>query len=310
MEHSLAMWAGFITAVLVMLAVDLGVFNRKLHAVSFKESLVWSIIWVAVSMGFAGALYVHEGAKPATEFITGYLIEKSLSADNIFVFVMIFSYFSVPPLYQHRVLFWGIIGALVLRGIMIAMGAALLAAFSWVIYLFGGFLILTGLKMAFAKTDDVDPAKSPIMRLFRKFMPVTAEFHGTKFFVNIDGKRWATPLFLVIVTVGTTDFLFALDSIPAIFAVTLDPFIVFTANVFAVLGLRSMYFMLAGVVEKFHYLKVALSAILVFVGIKMCLIHTPYKIETSHSLMVVGATLVLAIIASIIRDKRMTKKEA
>lgn len=305
-DHSLSLWLSFFGFVVAMLAVDLGVFNRQPHAVTFKEALNWSIVWVLLALCFGGGLYLYMSPEKGTEFITGYLIEKSLSVDNIFVFVLIFSYFQVPVIYKHRVLFWGIIGALVLRGIMIAAGAALLEEFHWIIYLFGAFLIFTGIKIATVDSDGVEPEKNPVIKLFRKFYPVTGDYHGTKFFTKIEGKRWATPLLLVIVMIGTTDFIFALDSIPAIFAITLDPFIVFTANVFAVLGLRSMYFMLAGIVHKFHYLKYGLSVILIYVGVKMVIIDF-YKIPTGLSLGIVGLILGISIAASLVRDKQIER---
>ena len=265
-NHSPGIWLGFLGFVAVMLAVDLGIFNRRPHAVTVKEALSWSLVWVALALVFFGVLHVYMSPEKATEFITGYLIEKSLSVDNIFVFVLIFNYFSVPALYKHRVLFWGIIGALILRGAMIVAGAALLEQFHWIIYVFGAFLVFTGIKLVLSNDEQIEPDKNPVVKLFHKFYPVTDRYEGTRFFVMKEGKRWATPLLLVIVMVGTTDFLFALDSIPAIFAITLDPFIVFTANVFAVLGLRSLYFLLANIVDKFHYLKYGLSLILIYVG--------------------------------------------
>lgn len=304
-DHSISLWLSFLGFVAAMLAIDLGIFNRNPHAVTFKEALNWSIVWVLLALVFYGGLHVYMSPEKATEFITGYLIEKSLSVDNIFVFVLIFQFFAVPVMYKHRVLFWGIIGALVLRGVMIAAGAALLEEFHWVIYIFGAFLIFTGVKIAFSGDEKIEPEKNPIIRGFRKIYPITNEYHATRFFVNIDGKRWATPLFMVILMIGTTDVLFAVDSIPAIFAITLDPFIVFTANVFAVLGLRSMYFMLAGIVHKFHYLKYGLAVILAYVGVKMVAVEF-IKIPTGLSLGFIGVVLGVTIIASLVRDRKLS----
>lgn len=306
MEHSLLLWFGFLVFIAVMLAIDLGVFNRRPHAVTFREALIWSIVWVVLAFVFFGVLYHFMGEEKSFEFITGYLIEKSLSVDNLFVFVLIFAYFNVAPAYKHRVLFWGIIGALVLRGALILAGTALISHFHWVAYIFGAFLVYTGIKVAFVETEDITPEKNRVIRLFRKFYPITNEFHGTKFFIYREGHYWATPLFLVILMVATTDFVFALDSIPAIFAITLDPFIVFTANVFAVLGLRALYFLLANIVSKFHYLKFGLAVILIYVGAKMVLVDF-YKIPTGLSLSVIGGALAAAIIASLIRDRRINK---
>lgn len=307
-DHSLSLWASFFIFVVVMLAIDLGIFNRRAHVVTFKEALGWSITWVVLAFLFFGGLHHYMSEEKATEFITGYLIEKSLSVDNIFVFVLIFNYFSVPAVYKQRVLFWGIIGALILRGIMIGAGAALLEQFHWIIYVFGLFLVFTGVKVAFTSEEGVEPNENPVVRLFRKFYPVTDNYEGTHFFVTREGKRWATPLLLVIVMVGTTDFLFALDSIPAIFAITLDPFIVFTANVFAVLGLRSLYFLLANVVDKFHYLKYALAVILVYVGAKMLLVDVLH-IGTAVSLSVIGVSLAVAMTASMLRERRIRLRQ-
>lgn len=305
-HHSLSVWAGFFGFVIAMLAVDLGVFNRKPHAVTFKEAATWSLVWVVLALIFTGGLYMYMSPDKATEFITGYIIEKSLSVDNLFVFVMIFTYFKTPVQYKHRVLFWGIIGALILRGAMIWAGTALIQEFHWIMYLFGAFLLFTGGKLLFTEVDDIDPATNPVIRMVRKFYPVSHEYDGTKFFTTENGKRAATPLLLIILMVGTTDFIFALDSIPAIFAITLDPFIVFTANVFAVLGLRSLYFLLAGMVSKFHYLKYGLSAVLIFVGLKMVVVNF-YVIPTGLSLLAIGTFLFIAVCASLIRDRRLNR---
>ncbi|KAB2967781.1 MAG: TerC family protein [Thermoanaerobaculia bacterium] len=299
---SLPLWIGFNLFVLGMLALDLGVFHRKAHEVSFKEAATWSAVWVALALAFNAGVWHWFGPQKGTEFLTGYLIEKSLSIDNIFVFALIFSYFAVPAAYQHRVLFWGILGALVLRAIFIAAGSALLTRFHWIIYVFGAFLVLTGLKMALAPARGLEPDKNPVLRLVRRLMPVTDRFHGQSFFVRENGARVATPLFLVLVLVETTDLIFAVDSIPAIFAITTDPFIVYTSNVFAILGLRSLYFLLAGIMHRFEYLKLGLAAVLVFVGAKMALVDV-YKIPAAVSLGVVATLLAAAIVASLVRTR-------
>jgi tellurite resistance protein TerC len=248
-------------------------------------------------------IYFFRGGEKALEFLTGYVIEWSLSVDNLFVFLVIFSYFAVPPVYQHRVLFWGILGALVLRASFIATGTALLANFHWMIYVFGGFLIFTGIKLLFAGDDKIEPEKNPAVLLVRRFMKITPEYQGQRFFIRKDGKLWATPLFLVLVVVETTDVIFAVDSIPAIFAITLDPFIVYTSNVFAILGLRALFFLLAGVMEMFHYLRVGLSFVLCFVGIKMVIVDF-YKIPIGASLAVVAGILLLSILASVLKQRK------
>jgi len=295
---SLSLWIGFNLFVLAMLALDLGVFHRKAHEVSLREAATWSAVWVALALVFNVGVWHYMGAEKGTQFLTGYLIEKSLSVDNIFVFALIFSYFAVPAAYQHRVLFWGILGALVLRAIFIAAGATLIAKFHWIIYVFGAFLVLTGLKMALTPQKGLEPDKNPVLRLVRRLVPVTDRYHGQKFFVREGGVRLATPLFLVLVLVETTDLIFAVDSIPAIFAITTDPFLVYTSNVFAILGLRSLYFLLAGVMHKFEYLKLGLAAVLVFVGTKMALVDV-YEIPSSTSLAVVGTLLAISIAASL-----------
>jgi tellurite resistance protein TerC len=297
-ETSLWLWAGFNVFVLAMLALDLGVFHRKAHEVSMKEATAWSAVWISLALLFNAGIWHFMGPQAGLEFLTGYLIEKSLSVDNIFVIALLFSYFAVPSLYQHRVLFWGILGALVMRAAFILAGSALLASFHWIIYIFGGFLILTGVKMALTRDTEIHPEHNPLMKLVRRLVPVTSDYRGQKFFVRENGKLWATPLFLVLVMVESTDLVFAVDSIPAIFAVTKDPFIVYTSNVFAILGLRSLYFLLAGVMQKFVYLKLGLSAILVFVGVKMIIVDF-YKIPSSVSLLVIAALLAISIGASL-----------
>ena len=296
-------WLAFNLFVLAMLAIDLGIFHRKSHEVSLREAFTWSAVWVALALIFNAFIFQWRGSEAALQFFTGYLIEKSLSVDNIFVFALLFSYFAVPKAYQHRVLFWGILGALVLRAIFILAGAALLAKFHWIIYIFGAFLLITGIKMAIFRDQQMDPEKNPLLRLVRRLVPVKNEYHGDRFFVRENGKLWATPLFLVLVLVESTDLVFAVDSIPAIFAVTSDPFIVYTSNVFAILGLRSLYFVLAGVMDKFRYLKLGLSAVLVFVGIKMLLIDL-YKIPSLWSLAVIVVLLTISIVASLWASRR------
>ena len=297
------LWIAFNIFVLGMLALDLGVFHRKAHAVSIKEAGMWSVIWISLAMVFNAGIYFLWGQEPALQFLTGYVIEKSLSVDNLFVFLMIFQYFATPAEYQHRVLFWGIIGALLLRALFIATGAALLQNFHWMIYVFGGFLVFSGIKMALQGDEEVEPDKNPVVKLFKRLIPVTPEYHGQQFFVMKDGKRYATLLMLVLVVVETTDVIFAVDSIPAIFAITQDPFIVYTSNVFAILGLRALYFLLAGVMGMFKYLKVGLSFVLCFVGAKMIAVDV-YKIPIGASLAVIGGALALSVIASIISQKR------
>jgi tellurite resistance protein TerC len=302
-ETSLWLWVGFNLFILGMLALDLGVFHRKAHEVSLKEAAVWSAVWVTLALVFNAGLWYFRGADPALQFLTGYLIEKSLSVDNIFVIALLFTYFAVPSVYQHRVLFWGILGALVMRAVFILAGAALITKFHWIIYVFGAFLILTGIKMAIFRDAEIHPEKNPVLRLVRRLMPVTSDYRGKHFFVREAGRWAATPLFLVLMLVESTDLVFAVDSIPAIFAVTQDPFIVYTSNVFAILGLRSLYFLLAGVMQKFSYLKLGLSAVLVFVGVKMVLVDV-YKIPTALSLAVIAALLAISIVASLVKARR------
>lgn len=305
MEVGIWAWVGFTAFVLAMLALDLGVFHRDSHAVSIKEAAIWSVVWISLALAFNVGLYFWQGTDVAISFLTGYLIEKSLSVDNIFVFVLVFSYFQVPAKYQHRVLFWGVLGALIMRAIMIFAGAALIQRFTWIIYIFGAFLIYTGIKMARQGDTHIDPDANPAVKFVRRIMPVSSEYHGDKFFIKEAGKRIATPLFLVLVVIEFTDLIFAVDSIPAIFAVTTDTFIVYTSNVFAILGLRALYFVLAGVVHKFYYLKFGLAFILSFVGVKMLLSHSAYKIPTPLSLAVIIGVLAIAVVASLMRAKRL-----
>ena len=302
------LWVGFNVFVLLMLAVDLGIFHRHAHVVSVREAATWSVVWVALALTFNYGIYHYMGQDAGLEFLTGYLIEKALSVDNIFVFVLVFAYFKVPAKYQHRVLFWGIIGALLMRGAMIGAGAYLIKQFHWIIYIFGGFLVITGLRMLTQAEDAIEPESNPVIRLVRRMIPVTKQYHGQDFFVRkedeagVRGRLIATPLFVVLVLVETTDLIFAVDSIPAIFAVTEDPFLVYTSNVFAILGLRSLYFLLAGVIHKFHYLKLGLSIILIFVGAKM-LMTDVYKVPIGLSLGIVALILLLSVVASLLFPK-------
>lgn len=302
MSYELILWIGFNVFILLMLALDLGVFQRKTHAVSVKEALIWSGVWIALALLFNVFVYADMGKQKGLEFFTGYLLEKSLSVDNIFVFVLLFGYFKVPKEYQHKVLFWGVIGALILRAILIAVGAIMISKFHWVIYIFGAFLVITGFRMAKQDENDIDPENNFLIRLFRKIYPVAGEYHEGKFFIRIDGKKVATPLFIVLLSIEFTDLVFAFDSIPAIFAVTSDPFIVYTSNIFAILGLRSLYFALAGIIHKFHYLKIGLSMILIFIGMKMLVVDL-YKIPIGYSLGVIATILSASVVLSLLKPK-------
>jgi len=293
--------------ILALLALDLGVFHRKSQVVSIKESLIWSIIWTLLALVFNVGIYFWQGSHNALNFFTGYLIERSLSVDNLFVFLMIFTYFRVPAQYQHSVLLWGILGALIMRAIFIATGITLIEKFHWAIYVFGGFLILTGIRMAVGKDKEIHPEKNLVLRIFRRFVPVTKRYKGGKFFVHRGMRVWATPLFVVLLVIETSDVIFAVDSIPAILAITTDPFIVYSSNVFALLGLRVLYFALAGIMQIFHYLHYGLAVILVFIGAKMVVADFIY-IPVSIALGVVGMVLAASIAASAIRPPK--KKSA
>jgi tellurite resistance protein TerC len=297
-------WVGFLAFVALMLALDLGVFNRKAHVVSLKEALAWCAVWFGLAMAFnlLIALKLPDTAtsRPALEFFTGYIVEMCLSVDNVFVFIVIFQYFRVDPKHQHRVLFWGILGAVVMRAIFIFAGISLINAFHWIIYVFGAFLVYTGIKLAIPKKEDgFEPEKNPAVKLARRFMPVTNHFDGGKFFTMIDGRRHATPMFLVLLIVETTDVMFALDSIPAVIAITRNEFIVFTSNIFAILGLRSLYFAVSGVMQLFRFLNIGLAVILCFVGIKM-LVSSWVKVEIHISLGIIGTVLAASILASVL----------
>jgi tellurite resistance protein TerC len=301
-------WVVFNIFVLGLLALDLGVFHRKDHAVGIKEASIWTAVWISLALLFNAAIYFYAGPDPALQFLTGYLIEKSLSVDNIFIFVVLFTFFNVPVIYQHRVLFWGILGALIMRGLLIGVGAFLISQFHWVIYIFGAFLIFTGIRMATQRGEHVDVESNGVVKLLRRVMPISSSYHGHDFFVREAGKFMATPLFVVLLIVESTDLIFALDSIPAIFAVTTDPFLVYTSNVFAILGLRSLYFLLAGVVTKFRFLKLGLSAILVFVGLKM-LTEEFLHISIGMSLGVIAAILTISIVASLLLPEATEEPE-
>ena len=292
-------WVGFVAFVLAMLALDLGVFNKTPHVVKAKEAALWTSIWVGLALLFAAGLAWFADRATALTFLTGYVIEESLSVDNIFVIVLIFQYFAVPAKYQHRVLFWGILGALVMRGVFIGVGAALLARFEWIIYIFGAILVVTGVRMAVKQDEEFDGEQNPVVKWVRRFLPVTQDYRGKHFFAVENGKRYATPLFLVLLLVETTDLIFAVDSIPAIFGITRDPFIVFTSNIFAVMGLRSLFFLLASVVTKFHLLKYGLAVILTFIGTKMLIEHWVH-IPILVSLGIVVAVLAASIVASLV----------
>jgi tellurite resistance protein TerC len=298
MDTPIVFWILFNVFVLLMLALDLGVFHRKTHEVSVKEALTWTMVWVFLAMVFNAIVFFWKGQQQALEFFTGYLVEKALSVDNIFVFIMIFTYFQIPTKYQHKILFWGILGALVLRVIFIFAGVALIEKFHYTIYFLGALLIYTGYKMFFHNDATIDPEKNPAIRFFRKFMPVTPQLHGSKFFVRIEKKNYATPLFLVLILIETSDLIFAVDSIPAILAITQDQFIVFTSNVFAIMGLRSLYFALAGVIHRFWLLSYGLAVVLIFVGVKMLLIDV-YKIPIEWSLVFIAFVITASVIVSL-----------
>ncbi|MEF3274725.1 MAG: TerC family protein [Chloroflexus sp.] len=314
MEITIWAWIAFHAVIFLVLALDLGIINRQPHRISAREAGVWTLVWVTLSLMFNGLIWLWRGPEDALNFLTGYLVEYALSVDNIFVFVLLFNYFRVPPQYQHRVLFWGILGALIMRGSMILLGAALIERFDWLIYLFGAFLLVTGGRLLFHDNDpDVNPQHNPLARLARRILPITPELRGDRFFVREAGRLSATPLFLVLLIVESTDLLFAVDSIPAIFGITHDPFIVYTSNICAILGLRSLYFLLASMLASFYYLRFGLAIILSFIGVKML---TPlvtgwflgghgWHIPTTVSLAVIAMTLLVSMVASIIRSHRL-----
>lgn len=303
MSNSTLPWIGFNLFLLVMLALDLGVFHKKAKEVKVKEALIWSAVWIGLALLFNAVLYFYKGEEAALQFLTGYLIEKSLSIDNIFVFILIFSFFQVPAAYQHRVLFWGILGALIMRAIFIATGISLLEQFHWIIYVFGAFLLITGIKIAVNKGTSINPENNFVVKIFRKFFRVTNEYHGSKFWIKENGVRTATPLFLSLLLIEFTDLIFAVDSIPAILAVTNDAFIIYSSNVFAILGLRSLYFALAGIVHRFKYLHWGLALVLIFVGAKM-LVSDFYKFPALLSLCIIILILAGSIIFSLYNSEK------
>lgn len=306
-------YVAFTSFVIALLALDLGVFHRHPHEVTVRESAIWSVVWIALALAFNAGFYVYAtatagaeiGGRLALEFLAGYVVEKSLAVDNVFVFVMVFAYFGIPPKYQHRVLFYGILGALVFRAVFIALGAVLMQ-YQWVVVLFGGLLLLTGVKMIWAPEQRIEPDRNPVIRLFTRLMPITPELHGQRFVVTVAGRRHATPLLVALVFLELSDVIFAVDSVPAIFALTREPLIVFTSNVFAILGLRAMYFLLAGAVQRFRLLKYALALILIFVGLKMVWLNEAFggKFPITWSLGIIGALLAGAAVASVVRERR------
>jgi tellurite resistance protein TerC len=304
---SIYFWIGFHVVIFTMLALDLGVFHKKTHRVPVKEALTWVGVWVTLALAFNLFIFFEFGKTKALEFFTGYIIEYSLSVDNIFVFILIFTYFGVKDEYQHKVLFWGILGALIMRGIFIFAGVALINRFHWIVLIFGGFLVFTGLKMLFTKQAEVHPEANPMVRFFKKFLPVTNEMHGDKFFIKRDHKLYATPLFLVLLVIESSDLIFAVDSIPAILAITQDRFIVYTSNVFAILGLRSLYFAVAGIMDFFRFLKVGLAFVLTFVGVKMLAAYFHMEIPIVISLTIIVSILLVSILASLIIKEKIEK---
>ena len=306
--HPVLLWIGFNIFIFFLLTVDLKLINRKPHEIGIRESLLWSGVWIAISLLFNIGIYYWLGRESALQFFTGYLIEKTLSIDNLFVFLLLFTYFKVPARYQHKVLYWGILGALFMRGVLILLGAALITRFHWILYIFGLFLVITGVKMAFQdEKKEVHPERNIVVRFFKKFFSVTSGYHEEKFFVKSNGKRYGTLLLIVLIVIETTDLLFAVDSIPAIFAITQDSFIIYTSNVFAILGLRSLYFALAGIMDLFYYLRHGLSLVLTFIGLKM-LFMGYVNIPIGLALGVVGTVLLIAVAASVIRARIQKKK--
>ena len=316
MELELWMWAAFGGFVAAMLVLDLLAFGRRGEAISFRRSVAWSVVWTALGLGFAGFLWAWQGREPAGEYLAGFLIEKSLSIDNLFVFALIFGYFAVPPAYQRRALFWGIVGAIVLRAVFIFAGSALLDAFHYTVYVFGAFLVVTGIRLARHRNVEIHPERNPVLRVIRRIMPMTSEYRGDSLVTRDRGRLVATPMLAALALIATFDVVFAVDSIPAIFAVTRDTFIVYAANAFSLLGLAALYFVLAGMIDRFRYLNVGLAAVLVFVGLKMTLADV-YKIPVYVSLAVIVAALAAAVLASVLRpprrghgDRRPTRETA
>jgi tellurite resistance protein TerC len=305
MGHSIYFWIGFHAFIFLMLAIDLGVFHKKTHKVPVKEAIIWSSVWITLAMLFNVFIYLDSdfGETKALEFLTGYVIEYSLSIDNIFVFILIFSYFSVNDQYQHKILFWGILGALVMRAIFIFAGVALITRFHWIIYIFGGFLVFTGIRMLFQQETGVDPEKNAVVRFFRKFLPVSDSMHGDSFFIKKKSRLYATPLFLVLLIIESSDLIFAVDSIPAVLAISKDSFIVYTSNIFAILGLRSLYFAIAGIMGLFRFLKIGLAFVLTFVGLKMCFSEI-LEVPILFSLIIIISILLVSILASVLIKKK------
>lgn len=306
-EFPIYVWVGFVVFIIAMLALDLGVFNKKAHEIKIKEAVWWSVFWIGLALIFNLGIYIFDGKEDALAFLTGYVIEKSLSVDNLFVFLMIFTFFKVPKKYQHKVLFWGVVGAIVLRAIFIFAGIALIERFEFMIYIFGAFLVITGIKMGFQGETQIEPEHNIVLRIFKKIFPVSSKYDEGNFFIRQNNKFYATPMFIVLLVVESSDLVFAVDSIPAIIAVTRNPFIVFTSNIFAILGLRALYFALSSFVERFYYLKYALSVILTYVGIKMLVTHF-YKIPTGISLLIIVGVLGLAVLMSFVREKKTKKR--
>ncbi len=304
MKVSIFFWIGFHIFIFLMLSLDLGVFNKRAHKVAVKEALIWSGVWITLALLFNIFVLWKFGKNQALEFLTGYVIEYSLSVDNIFVFILIFTYFSIKARYQHKILFWGIIGALIMRGIFIFAGVTLINRFHWIVILFGGFLVFSGIKMLFQKETAVDPEKNSVVRVFRKFLPVSDTLHEDRLFIRQNGKLFATPLFLVLLVIESSDLIFAVDSIPAILAISKDIFIVYTSNIFAILGLRSLYFAISGIMKYFRYLKVGLAFVLTFVGLKMLASYFSFEIPIILSLMIIITILLISILASIFIKKK------
>ncbi len=299
MEISIYFWIGFHVFIFFMLALDLGVFHKHTHVVPVKEAVIWSVVWISLALAFNVFVFFEFGKVKALEFLTGYVIEYSLSVDNIFVFILIFTYFAVKPEYQHKILFWGIMGALVMRGIFIFAGVALINRFHWIVLIFGAFLVFTGIRMLFTKEAEVDPDKNPVVKFFKRFLPVSRELHGDRLFIRQNKRLYATPLFLVLLIIETSDLIFAVDSIPAILAISQDRFIVYTSNIFAIMGLRSLYFALAGIMGLFRYLKIGLAFVLTFVGLKMLFAYFNLDIPIVISLIIIISILFVSVLASV-----------
>ncbi|HPI67846.1 MAG TPA: TerC family protein [Bacteroidales bacterium] len=304
MEVSIYFWIGFHILIFIMLGLDLGIFSREAHKVPVKEALIWFAVWIITALLFNLFVLYEFGKTKALEYFTSYLVEKSLSVDNIFVFILIFTYFAVPDKYQHKILFWGVLGALVMRGIFIFAGVALINRFHWIVIVFGGFLLVTGVKMLFESDIHIDPSKNPIVKFARRFLPVTDEAHHGKFFVRINHKLYATPFFLVLLIIESSDLLFAVDSIPAVLAISQDRFIVYTSNIFAILGLRSLYFAVSGIMGYFRFLKIGLAIILAYVGVKMIVSFFHFEIPILLSLTIIGSILLMSILASLVVKKK------